>query len=66
METLHFEVYTSLRSLLREAETLTQEQLSYRILLMSDEHYEKYEELMLNKLVADQMDPSHPRYDYGL
>ena len=66
METLHFEVYTSLRALLREAESMTREQLLYRILLMSDEHYEKYEELMLNKLVADQMDPSHPRYEYGL
>ncbi len=66
METLHFEVSNSLRTLLREAESMTREQLLYRILLMSDEHLEKYEELLLNRLVAEQMDPSHPRYDYGL
>jgi hypothetical protein len=66
METLHFEVSNSLRTLLREAESMTREQLLYRILLMSDEHLEKYEELLLNRLVVEQMDPSHPRYDYGL
>jgi hypothetical protein len=66
METLHFEVYTSLRNLLREADHLTHEQLLYRILLMSDEHYEKYETLMLETLVKEQMDPNHTRYDYGL
>jgi hypothetical protein len=66
METLHFDVHTSLRALLREAESMTLEQLLYRILLMSDEHLEKYEKLMLDKLVAEQMDPSNPRYDYGL
>jgi hypothetical protein len=66
MEKLHFEIYKSLRALLREAEPMTREQLFHRILLMSDEHYEKYEKLMLDKLVAEQMDPSNPRYDYGL
>ena len=66
METLHFDVYTSLRVLLREAESMTHEQLLYRILLMSDEHLEKHEKLVLDKLVAEQTDPSNPRYDYGI
>ena len=66
MEELHFEIYKNLRALLREADHLSHSQLLHQILSMTDAHYERYEELMLQKLVEEQMDPNHPRYDYGL
>jgi beta-xylosidase len=67
MEELH-SISTELRNILREADNtaMTREQLMYRILLMSDEYMERYENSLLNLIVDAQNDPSHPRYDYGL
>lgn len=57
-----------LRNLLREADNtaMTREQLMYRILLMSEEYMERYEDQSLKLLIEGQNDPSNPRYDYGL
>jgi hypothetical protein len=67
MEELH-SISVELRNLLREADktAMSREQIMYRILLMSDEYMERYEEKLIKELVDNQMDPSHPRYDYGL
>jgi hypothetical protein len=67
MEELH-NISASLRNLLREADNtaMSREQIMYRILLMSDEYMERYEDELLKALIESQNDPSNPRYDYGL
>jgi beta-xylosidase len=67
MEELH-NISIELRNILREADStaMTREQLMYRILLMSEEYMERYEDQSLKVLIEGQNDPSNPRYDYGL
>jgi len=65
---VHFNVYKELRELTRKAdiEQMSAYEILGALLLVSDSHNEKHETLMLEQIVEDQMDPSNPRYDYGL
>jgi hypothetical protein len=65
---VHFDVRKELCDLARRAdvEQMSAYEILGAILLMSDEHNEKYETLMLEQIIEDQNDPSNPRYDYGL
>jgi hypothetical protein len=65
---VHFNVYKELRELTRKAdvEQMSVYEILGALLIMSDEHNEKYETLMLEQIVEDQNDLSNPRYDYGL
>jgi hypothetical protein len=65
---VHYSIFKELRSLARKAdiEQMSAYEMIGALLLMSDEHNEKYETLMLEQLVEDQNDETNPRYDYGL
>jgi len=65
---VHYNVYKELRALVRKAdiEQMSANEIFGALLQMSDEHEHTYETLMLEKIVEDQIDPTNPRYDYGL
>lgn len=68
MEKELYDISVALRDLLREVDEkmLSRDQMMQRILTMSDEYMEKYEDVLLERLVDEQNDPNNPRFDYGL
>jgi hypothetical protein len=57
-----------LRNLVRRADSAgyTRQGVFEALIELADQYREKAEALELEQIIADQLDPSNPRYDYGL
>jgi hypothetical protein len=63
-----YEFQSQLRELARRAEreNLSRQGILESIVDIANTYLDRAEEMELEQIIADQMDPSNTRYDYGL